>query len=153
MQTEVLALVILDVDPDLSILMQLLAINRLITLQVGPDQVVCRARRQALSKLSTMIREQLPTRFLLVRPANLHLDTIQRMVVRSPHRTENKCVRLFGPLVNGPSWIGVPPVGGHIEEDEAEDCGQEPGADSWGKHRHAQGPRNRPRAGKRTRLN
>src|ERR1700676_540158 len=59
---------------------------------VGPDYVILLARGNTLRELTIMIGVKLPAGFLVILAANLDLDCVDRMIVRTPDRAEDHSV-------------------------------------------------------------
>src|SRR5262249_2321496 len=59
-------------------------------LDLAPDQVVSRARRNALGKFAAMIGDQLPRRMLFLHRMNFYFGAIHRAIVRAVSSTKNK---------------------------------------------------------------
>src|SRR5215831_16145280 len=76
--------------------MEGLAVGWLEVLEIGPENVVGLARRQALLKLAAVVGIDFPARFigLVFAAADLHEDSIHWSVIGSPHGPYNHCVRL-----------------------------------------------------------
>ena len=95
MQSDVLALVVVDVDGDFLNQPKRLAIGRFEALQVGPENVVSLARRNALGELSHMIGVELPADFLrlIASLAYFHRDAVEGTVIGSPDSSGDQGVR------------------------------------------------------------
>src|SRR5712671_6470644 len=92
MQTDVNALVILYVDGNLLRQMQWMAIFGFQALEVCPHHIVGFAGGHALGEFADMIGGQLPPGFLVMGTANLDHDSIDRVIVRVPDRSEDKSI-------------------------------------------------------------
>jgi hypothetical protein len=90
------ALIVVDMDGNGSGQFELLARRQLIALQVGPDDVVGFAGRDALGKLSGVIGVDFPADllFFVVGAADLHGDAVEGVTVGSPYGSEDHGVRL-----------------------------------------------------------
>src|SRR5258707_7691737 len=94
MQTNVDPLVILHMDGNLTNQMQGLSVRRFEVLKVGPDHVIRLARVDALGKVAGMVGIKLPLRLFVLSPANLDLDAVKGMIVRTPDGAKDERVRL-----------------------------------------------------------
>jgi hypothetical protein len=85
--SNVLALVVVDVDCDFLDQVERLAIGGFEVLEVSPENVVGLAGRQALLELTMVVRIDFPSRFvrLVFATPDLYGDSIDRSVVGSPH--------------------------------------------------------------------
>src|SRR5919197_355669 len=91
MQPDVHALIILDVDFDLSF-------GGVVTFGIGPNDIVGGAGWDALGKFSLVVGIQLPLRVFLVGTANLYAHSIGRMIVGSINRAEDERIWFCGAL-------------------------------------------------------
>src|ERR1700758_250254 len=94
MQTNVGALVSINMDGDFRARLLLLAIYRLQALRIGPYPVVRLACGKPLGKLPAMVGVQFPFRFLLIRAPDVDPHTIHGTVVGPPHRSKDQGVGL-----------------------------------------------------------
>ena len=74
--------------------LQVLSIQQLNALRVGPDFVVRLPDRNALREDAVVVRIYVPFGLLLVGAANVNRHAIQRSVVRTPYGTVDKGVVL-----------------------------------------------------------
>jgi hypothetical protein len=95
-QADVLAFIVIDVDGNLLDEVEGFSIGRLEILEIGPENVVILARRQALFKLAAVIRIDFPSRLigLVFAAPDFDVNSIHRSVVRAPHGPDNYSVRL-----------------------------------------------------------
>ena len=101
MKTDVGALIVVDMDGNGSGQFELLARGQLVTLQVGPHDVVGFAGGDALGKLSGVVGVDFPADlvFFVVGAADLHRDAVEGVTAGVPDGSEVHGVRLgFGPL-------------------------------------------------------
>src|SRR5580700_10383448 len=94
MQANILTFVSFDVDSNFFARLQLVSIQQLESLQISPDDVVGLAGRHPLCELPLMVGIKLPFGFFLICEPDLHVDAINRAVVRSPDRPKNQGVGL-----------------------------------------------------------
>src|SRR5580692_5847398 len=95
MDTDVGALITVDMHGYFGNRLQFFARGQLVALHLRPDDVIGFAGGHALRELASMIGIELPTRFLLAGPPNLHLDRIERMPVGVPNCSEDERVGLL----------------------------------------------------------
>src|ERR1700726_544938 len=94
MQTNVDPLVILNMDGNLTNQMQGFSLRRFEVLKVGPDHIIRLARLDALGKLAGVVGIKLPLRLFVLSAANLDLDAVKGMIVRTPDGAKDEGVRL-----------------------------------------------------------
>src|SRR6266853_6581572 len=94
MQTNVDPLVIVNMDGNLTHQMQELSVRRLEVFQVGPDHIIRLARLDALGKLAGVVGIKLPLRLFVLSAANLDLDAVKGMIVRTPDGAKDERVGL-----------------------------------------------------------
>src|SRR5262245_43781452 len=94
-EADILAFVMVDVDSHFLGQMDRLAIGRLETLQIGPNNVLCFAGREALLELPMMVGIDFPADFLgfVGGFTNLDSDAVDGQVVWAPHGSYNQGVR------------------------------------------------------------
>src|ERR1700730_1618964 len=143
MQTDVFTLITLDVDFNLTVLVQLLANSKLITLQFGPNQIVRGARWHPLGKFPVVIGIELPVCFLLVGAADFYFHSVQRMIVRAPYGAKNERIRLVVFLIPSSGTSGE-----YLNGDKREQSDHKLDGDPRGEPRH----REEPRSSRRLRL-
>jgi hypothetical protein len=95
-QADVLAFVVVDVDGNFLDEVERLAVGWLETLEIGPENVVGLARRQALLKFAVVVGINFPARLigLVFAAPDLDGDSIYGSVVRAPHGPDNHSVWL-----------------------------------------------------------
>src|ERR1700732_3531135 len=101
MHANVDPLVILNMDGNLTNQMQGLSFRRFEVLRVGPDHIITLARADALGEFAGMIGIKLPLRLFVLRAANLDLDAVNGMIVRTPDGAKDESVRLVRPKLWG----------------------------------------------------
>src|ERR1700731_2667372 len=94
MQANVDPLVILNMDRNLTKQMPGPSVRRFEVLKVGPDHIIRLARVDALSELAGMIGIKLPLRLFVLSAANLDLDAVNGMIVRTPDGAKDERVGL-----------------------------------------------------------
>ena len=94
-EADVLTLVVVDVNGDFLDEVDGLAVNGLEVLEVGPENVVGLAGRQALLELTMVVGIDLPSRFgrFVFATPDLYADSEDRSVVGSPDGPHDYCVR------------------------------------------------------------
>jgi hypothetical protein len=98
-ETDVLPLVVVDMDRDFFHQPELLAVGGLEALEIGREYVIGVTSRKALLEFAVMIRNHLPANFagLVFASANLDGNSVDWMVVRAPHRPDDHGIALpFG---------------------------------------------------------
>jgi hypothetical protein len=99
MKTNVLALVVVDMDGDLVHEMEGFAVGGLEVLQIGPENIVGVAGWQALLEFAVVVGIDFPPRLvrLVFATPDLHRDSIHRSVIGTPHSPHDHSVRFpFG---------------------------------------------------------
>src|SRR6266446_6858888 len=101
MQTGVDALVVINMEVNLSGQVHRLSVGGLEIFEIGPDDVVRFARGNALGEFAIVVGIEFPPRFLVAGTADLDLNAVNRTVVRSPDRSNDESIgllrfRLFG---------------------------------------------------------
>ena len=99
MKTNVLALVVVDMDGDLLHEMEGFAVGGFEVLQIGPENVVGVAGWQALLEFAVVVGIDFPSRLvrLVFATPDLHRNSIHRSVIGTPHRPHDDGVRFaFG---------------------------------------------------------
>src|SRR5713226_2058701 len=94
MQTNVDPLVIVNMDGNLTRQMQELSVRRFEVFQVGPDHIIRLAGLNALAKLAGVVGIKLPLRLFVLSAANLDLDAVKGMIVRTPDGAKDERVGL-----------------------------------------------------------
>ena len=108
MQSGVFAFIIINVNSDFLDQAQRLAISRLVTLKIGPKNVVGFAGGDTLGKLAIVVGKELPLGFFVFGAPNLYGYAVDGVVVRSPDCPEDEGIRLFGlaMMLRG-TWAGA----------------------------------------------
>ena len=78
-----------------------LSVRRFEVLKVGPDHIIRLARADALGELAGVIGIKLPLRPFVLSAANLDLDAVNGMIVRTPDGAKDERVRLVRPKLCG----------------------------------------------------
>src|SRR5258708_29652627 len=94
MQANVDPLVIFNMDGNLTNQMQELSVRSFEVFQVGPDHIIRLARLEALGKLAGVVGIKLPLRLFVLSAANLDLDAVKGMIVRTPVGAKDERVGL-----------------------------------------------------------
>src|SRR5579862_2481558 len=107
-QARVFAFVIVDVNRHGLSEAHGLAIGAFHAFQIGPDNVVGFARRNALGKLAHMVGIKLPADLLglVGGSADFHRDAVHRTIIGPPHSARNQGVRFFFLFVFRRVWAG-----------------------------------------------
>src|SRR5215831_7082788 len=96
MEAHILALVVIDVDGNFLDQVERFSVGWLEVLEIGPENVVILARRQALFKLATVVGIDFPARLigLVFAATDFYVNSIHWTVIGSPHGPDDHGVRL-----------------------------------------------------------
>src|SRR5271154_2442599 len=92
MQSGVFAFVVIDVNGDFLHQVHRLAVGGLEAFEVGPDDVVVFAGRNALGELAVVVGIHLPLGLLVFGAADFYFDPVDGTIVRSPDRAHDQGV-------------------------------------------------------------
>ena len=96
MEAHILALVVIDVDGHFLNQVERFAIGRFEILEIGPENVIILAGRQALFKLAVVVGIDFPARLvgLVFAAPDFYVNSIHWSVVGTPHSSNDDSVRL-----------------------------------------------------------
>src|ERR1700691_6258439 len=104
MKTDVRTLIVVDMHRYLGARLQGLAGSDLVTLKVGPNDVIGLAGGHTLREFASVLGIEFPAGFpgLVAGSSDLHLDPIERVAVWIPNRAIDQSVRFRFPGAAGP---------------------------------------------------
>jgi hypothetical protein len=95
MQTGVFAFDVINVDSYFLGQVQGLAVGGFEVFEIGPEDIVGLAGRDALGKFSHVVGKDLPLGFLILGAPDLHFDAKYRVIVGTPDGPENEGIRFW----------------------------------------------------------